>query len=66
MCELRTIGSPRAVQSETDHPYENTTSRGEVPVTRTLNRLGVLYSCGTAALTILCNTRPMHFCFERT
>ena len=26
MCELRTIGSPQAVQRETDHPPENTTS----------------------------------------
>ncbi len=33
MCELRTIGSPRAVQCETDRPHENTNSRCEVPVT---------------------------------
>ena len=32
MCELRTIGSPRAVQRARDHPHENTTSRCEALV----------------------------------
>ncbi len=61
MYELRTIGSPRAVQREIDHPHENTSYRYRAPVPRMLNEQRAGVCQGLAARNTRSNARPLAY-----